>query len=73
MEIADKSHIKALGSKVINVEMQVHGKWTANHLENVWYVPNIGANLFSESVSLFNTSGTLICMKIGVERMGKLF
>ena len=53
VEIADKSYIQAFGSGVINVEMEVDGKRTVNHLENVWYVPKIGTNLFSESVSLY--------------------
>lgn len=53
VEIADGTSIDALGHGVINVKMEVNGKWTMNHLEEVWYVPDIGANLFSQSVSLY--------------------
>ena len=53
VEIANGMSINALGHGVVNVKMKVNGKWTTNHLKEVWYVPDIGANLFSQSVSLY--------------------
>lgn len=71
VEIAAGTSIDALGHGVINVKIKVNGKWTTNHLEEIWYVPDIGTNLFSQSVSLYkgyewhtSIEGTK-CMKNG--------
>lgn len=47
VQVGNSEIIYAIGQGAINVQMQVNGVWKRNHLENVWYVPNISRNLFS--------------------------
>lgn len=47
VQIGNGEMIHAYGQGTINVEMKVNGTWQKNHLQNVWYVPKIGRNLFS--------------------------
>jgi hypothetical protein len=47
IQVGNCEKITAYGQGTINVEMNVGGKWHRNHLTNVWYIPEIGRNLFS--------------------------
>jgi len=47
VRIGNNAVIMAYGYGRINVEMCVNGKWIPSFLSNVWYVPELGVNLFS--------------------------
>lgn len=47
VQVGNKEVILTYGKDTINVEMNVKGKWYRNHLLDVWYIPEIGQNLFS--------------------------
>lgn len=52
VQVGNKEIILAYGKGTINVEMNIKGKWYRNHLQDVWYVPQIGRNLFSISQNI---------------------
>lgn len=41
IQVGNNKMILAYGHGIINVEMFLRGKWIKNHLENVWYVPDM--------------------------------
>lgn len=52
LRLGDDRAMYAYGQGVIDVEMSVQGKWQRAHLNNVWYVPQAGQNLFSAGSAL---------------------
>jgi len=59
VRVGNNSVMQAYGSGRIDVEMCVNGKWTRTFLSNVWYVPELGVNLFSLIVA--EMKGYSIC------------
>src|SRR5277367_89492 len=47
IRVGNKEIILAHGQGTVNVEMLIGGEWQRNHLHNVWFVPDVGRNLFS--------------------------
>ncbi|KAG8172649.1 hypothetical protein JTE90_009811, partial [Oedothorax gibbosus] len=52
VQVGNNSTILAYGQGVIDVKMKIGGQWIKNYLTNVWYVPEVGRNLFSISETI---------------------
>lgn len=52
VQVGNKNVIFAYGKDAIKVEMKIRSNWYRNCLVNVWYVPDIGRNLFSISQNI---------------------
>ncbi|KAG8181569.1 hypothetical protein JTE90_017319 [Oedothorax gibbosus] len=52
VQVRNNSTILVYGQGVIDVKMKIDGQWIKNYLTNVWYVPEVGRNLFSISETI---------------------
>lgn len=52
LRLGDNRVMYAYGEGIIDVEMSVNGRWNRAHLNNVWYAPKAGQNLFSAGTAL---------------------